>query len=419
MTSKERVLASLAHKQPDKMAVDFGAHCVSMMHVSCISQLRDYYGLEKKPIVVKDTATMTGEVDSELQKIIGCDVDGVFPYKGPFGLGNFSEKKVWNYMGIDVLMPAEFEISNDGNGGFFLYPQGDRTAPASGHMPKDGFYFDDIIRQDEVDEDNLDYRDNMEEYKPITEIELQTYKTQVENLKKSGRAVLLTAGFSAMGDIATIPGHGLKYPKGIRRIEDWYTAPLLYPEFVHELFDHQSDLAIENWKKIYETVGNDIDVMYICGTDFGSQHSLISSKETFDTFFKPYYKKMNNWIHSNTNWKTLKHSCGAIAPVIPGLIEAEFDALNPIQCTAVGMEDTMLKREFGKDITFWGGGVDTQTTLPFGTPDQVREQVLRRCDLFSKDGGFIFNTIHVIQCKTPIENIVAMIDAVHEFNGDK
>jgi uroporphyrinogen-III decarboxylase len=155
----------------------------------------------------------------------------------------------------------------------------------------------------------------------------------------------------------------------------------------------------------------------LCGTDFGTQNSLFCSVETFRNLYKPFYAIINNWIHENTNWKTFKHSCGAIRPLIPELIEAGFDVLNPVQCSADGMDAADLKRSFGDHITFWGGGVDTQKTLPFGTPEQVREEVLSRCDIFSRGGGFVFNAVHNLQAQTPVDNLVAMFKAVQEFNG--
>jgi uroporphyrinogen-III decarboxylase len=131
----------------------------------------------------------------------------------------------------------------------------------------------------------------------------------------------------------------------------------------------------------------------------------------------PYYKKMNEWIHSHTGWKTFKHSCGAIGEFIPLFIEAGFDILNPVQCSCPGMEPEKIKSEYGRDIVFWGGGVDTQRMLPFGKPKEIREQVLSRLEIFSKGGGYIFNAVHNIQGDTPIENIAAMIEAAKEFNG--
>jgi uroporphyrinogen-III decarboxylase len=130
----------------------------------------------------------------------------------------------------------------------------------------------------------------------------------------------------------------------------------------------------------------------------------------------PYYKIINSWIHQNTQWKTFKHCCGAVVPFIPKFIECGFDILNPVQCSAAGMDPDTIKREFGQDIVFWGGGVDTQKVLPFGTVDEVRRQVLERCRIFGQGGGFVFNSIHNIQARTPRENIIAMFDAVKEFN---
>jgi uroporphyrinogen-III decarboxylase len=131
----------------------------------------------------------------------------------------------------------------------------------------------------------------------------------------------------------------------------------------------------------------------------------------------PYYKRINDWIHANTPWKTFKHSCGAVAKFIDSFIDSGFDILNPVQCSAAGMDPAQLKSAFGSRIVFWGGGIDTQQVLPFGTAAQVREQVLARCDVFARRGGYVFNPVHNIQAGTPVENIVAMIDAVREFSG--
>ena len=133
----------------------------------------------------------------------------------------------------------------------------------------------------------------------------------------------------------------------------------------------------------------------------------------------PYYRIVNNWIHKNTTWKTFKHSCGAVESLIPCFIESGFDILNPVQCSAAEMEPRKLKRKYGRDIVFWGGGVDTQRTLMFDTPEDVREEVLNRCEVFGRGGGFIFNAVHNIQANVPIKNVVAMFEALKEFNGTR
>ena len=131
----------------------------------------------------------------------------------------------------------------------------------------------------------------------------------------------------------------------------------------------------------------------------------------------PYYQQVNRWVHQNTRWKTFKHSCGAVEKFIESFLECGFDILNPVQCSAAGMEAELLKERYGGRLVFWGGGIDTQQTLPFGAPGQVREQVLRRCEVFARQGGFVFNPIHNIQAGTPVENMMALFAAVKEFNG--
>ena len=419
MTSKERVQCAFAHRQPDKMPLDFGGMSCSQMHVTIVQKLREYYGLEKRPVKILDIASMVGVIEEDLMDAIGVDVERIMPYYNSFGIPNVGEWKEVNLFGIDLLAPAGFETADDGKGGLFVYPQGDCSAPPSGHMPESGYYFDNLERGEEFDEDEMDPADNLEEYGAITQAELDYYAAQAEKYRGSKRAVVVDPGGAALGDASQIAGPGLKHPKGIRSVADWYMAPLLYPEYVHEVFDRQTDLVVENWKKLHAAVGDAADIIYLCGTDFGSQISQMCSLDTFREFYPPYYKKVNDWVHANTNWKTLKHSCGAIEPFIPELAAAGFDAVNPVQCSATGMDPAHLKATYGDKILYWGGGVDTQKILPFGTPEEVREQVLERCEIFSKNGGYIFNSIHIVQYGTPIENIVAMIDAVHDFNGDR
>jgi uroporphyrinogen-III decarboxylase len=190
-------------------------------------------------------------------------------------------------------------------------------------------------------------------------------------------------------------------------------------DYVHKVFQRQCEVGLANLARIRAAIGDNVDAVFVCGTDFGTQSSSFCSVETLRELFLPYYKEVNGWIHRHTNWKSLKHSCGAVEKFIPTFIEAGFDILNPVQCSAAGMDPRHLKRAYGDRIVFWGGGIDTQKTLPFGTPDQIRAQVLERCEIFSEGGGFVFNTVHNVQAGTPVENIIAMIEAVKEFNGRK
>jgi uroporphyrinogen-III decarboxylase len=284
-------------------------------------------------------------------------------------------------------------------------------------MPLSGYFFDAIDRQMPVDDENLNVEDNLEEFSKITNETLNYWKQEVASAKNTGKAVMASLGGTALGDIALVPAMNLRNPKGIRNIEEWYISTIMRSDYIREVFDRQSALAIDNLSKIYDAVGNDIDVVFICGTDFGSQNSTFCSPEQFDDLWFPFYKRINDWIHSNTEWKTFKHSCGAVEGFMKNFIEAGFDIINPVQLSAAGMNPKELKDKYGKNLTFWGGSVDTQRTLPYGTTGDVRKEVLNLCEIFSRDGGFVFNTVHNIQADVPVENIVAMIDALHEFNG--
>jgi len=223
-------------------------------------------------------------------------------------------------------------------------------------------------------------------------------------------------GRTGFGDIALVPAAFLKHPKGIRDVSEWYISLVERQDYVHKIFDYQCEIALKNLATFAAIIGDNIDVLMICGTDFGTQNSQFCSGTTFDDLYAPYYRRVNDWIHRHTSWKTFKHSCGAVRPLIDRFINVGFDILNPVQCSATGMAAEQLKADFGDRIVFWGGGVDTQRTLPFGTPEEVRAEVTERLRVFSPGGGYVFNTIHNLQARTPVANIVAMVDAIADFN---
>ena len=419
MTSRERVKMALEHKQPDRIPVDFGATGVTGMHVTCVAQLREYYGLEKRPVKVNEPYQMLGEVDEELQEAIGIDVVPLNSRKNMFGFANDNWKEFRLPWGQEVLVPGDFNVTKDSNGDLLIYPEGDTSAPPSGRMPVGGYFFDTIVRQQPIDDDKLNPEDNLEEFGPIADDDLEYYQSQLPDLAKTNRAVIGGIGGTGLGDIAFVPAPFLKYPRGIRDVEEWYISTVMRRDYIHKIFEKQVEYALGNLKKFYQAVGDELDVCFICGTDFGTQDSSFCSVVTFRELWAPYYKQMNDWIHKNTPWKTFKHSCGSVKKFIPEFIECGFDILNPVQCSAKGMDPQTLKSKYGDHLVFWGGGVDTQSTLPFGKPEEVRAEVLQRCEIFSENGGFVFNTVHNIQANTPLENIIAMIEAVKEFNGDK
>jgi hypothetical protein len=360
---------------------------------------------------------MLGLVEDDLQTAMGLDVEGVYPPRTMFGFPN-RDWKPWRMPdGLEVLVSADFRFKVDSNGDTLIYPEGDPTAAPSGRMPSDGYFFDTIVRQEPIDEDRLDPEQNLEEFQPISDEDVSYFRVEAARARATGRAVLANFGGTAFGDIALVPGPFMKHPRGIRDVAEWYMATTTRRDFIHRIFSRQCEIAIANVARIHAAVGDNVDAVFLCGTDFGTQTSTFCSVATLRELYFPYYQKLNDWIHAHTAWRCFKHSCGSVERFIPSFIEAGFDILNPVQCSATGMAPEHLKEHFGGQLTFWGGGIDTQHTLPFGTPDEVRRQVLARCETFSRGGGFVFNSIHNVQARTPVENIIAMIDAVREFNG--
>ena len=420
MNSREQFLKTVNHRQPDRIVIDLGGTAVTGIHIQTISKLRRHFGLQRKPIRVIEPFQMLGEVDWELIDSIGIDVIGAWGKNNMFGFNNHSPFKEWKTpWGQRVMVPMNFNVTVDEKGDTLMYPGGDTSVPPCARMPKTGYFFDAIIRQEPIIEEELNVDDNLEEFGLISDKDLEHWKIEIDKAYFSGKAVIAAFGGTALGDIALVPGLNLKKPKGIRDVAEWYMSTVSRPDYIKTIYERQSEIAIENLSRLYSVVGNKVNAVFMCGTDFGTQSSTFCSTEQFDEMWLPYYKRMNDWIHENTQWKTFKHSCGAVETLMDSFIRAGFDIINPVQINATGMDPKKLKERYGRDLVFWGGGVDTQKMLSFGTPAEVREQVLRTCEVFNKDGGFVFNTVHNIQANVPVENVVAMLEAIKEFNGRK
>jgi len=414
--SRTNLQRTLNHEQPDRMVVDFGASPVTGIHVKVVEQLRDHFGLEKKLIQVNEPYQMLGEVEEDLQEAMGVDVIGVSPSSDMFGnaMKDWKEWKTpWDQV---VLVPGSFTVSVDGNGDYLMHPQGDASAAPSAKMPKAAFFFDAVNRQLPLDESQLNPEDNVEEFSPIAQEDLDYWKKVLPLAAARGKGVVANFGGTGIGDIALVPGLNLKAPKGIRDVADWYMSTLMRPDYLHYVFEKQTDVALENLGKIKEIAGDLVDVAYICGTDFGTQDSSFCDLDTYESLYAPYYRKINNWIHEHTNWKTFKHSCGAVEPFMDSFISSGFDIINPVQINASGMDPVLLKEKYGDRLTFWGGGVDTQKVLPFGTPEEVKKHVSKQIEILSPGGGFVFNTVHNIQANVPLANVLAMLEAIKHLS---
>jgi len=419
MKPRERVLMTLNHEGPDRVPLDLGGSAVTGMHVSTVYALRQALGLDPPgtPVKVVEPYQMLSEIGEDLRRALGVDV---VELSGCYTMFGFKREgwKPWilPFDGTPVLVPEGFNTEPSESGEIFMYPQGDRSVPPCAKMPRNGYFFDAVDRQGPIDWKNLRVEDNVEEFQPISGEELEYFRMMAEELyQRTDYAVFANFGGTGFGDIALVPGLNLKRPRGVRGVKEWYMCLTLRPDYVIKVFERQCEVALENLEKIYKVVGNRVQVVFVSGTDFGTQRGPIMSLQTYRKLFKPYHRKVNSWIHEHTEWKTFIHSCGSVEVFIEDFIEAGFDILNPVQTSAANMEPRRLKEKYGDRIAFWGGGVETQSTLPFGTPEQVTREVRERIRVFAPKGGFVFNTIHNILPKVPVENVLAMYRAVKEY----
>ncbi len=417
MTSRQRVELALNHKEPDRVPMDLGATTVSGMHVSAVYLLRQALGLDKPgtPVKVIEPYQMLGEIKLDLIEALGVDVVSVMSTGTAFGFRNEGWKEWKAFDGTPTLVPAGFNTEPDAKGDLLMYPQGDRSAAPSGRMPCGGLYFDAIVRQPPIDETKLNVEENLEEFGPISDGDLAHIAREADRLhRETDKAIMLSLAGLSLGNIARVPGPSLKNPRGIRDVEEWYISLTTRRDYIYKIFERQTEINLANLQKVHQAVGEHAQVIYWTGTDFGAQNGPFISPKTYRDLFMPFHKQTNNWIHRHTTWKAFVHSCGSVWALLEDFLAAGFDILNPVQISAADMEPAKLKERFGGRVVFWGGGVDTQRTLPFGTPEEVRREVRENVRAFGKSGGYVFNAVHNVQALVPVANILAMYETARE-----
>lgn len=411
MTPRERVRQALAHQETDRPPIDMGATAVTGIAASTLTRLRQALGLAGV-VRVHEPFQILGDVDHDVREKMGIDTIGLWSPYTMFGYRNQGWKPWKLPDGTDVLISQNFQYTVDSNGDTLVYPQGNRSATPSGRLPKGGYYFDAIPRQGPIDDEKLDPREWVEQQcKRFSDEDLAYFQKSADDLyRNTPYSIVGNFGQGGLGDIALVPGEMLLDPKGVRDPELWYEYMATHPEYARGIFALQTEVALENLKLYHQAVGDKIDVIFMSGTDFGTQRGLFLSPDMFRDLWKPFYTRLNAWVHQNTNWKIFYHSCGGIMQILDDFVEMGVDILNPVQCSAVGMDAQTLKDKYGKKLTFWGGAIDTQKVLQFGTVEEVRQQAQERLRIFAPGGGFVFNTIHNIQQGVPVENLLAFFD---------
>ncbi len=395
MTSRERVLKSLNFEEPDRVPIDMGSTIMSGIMAHSLHHLKDYLNLKSGPVKVYEIFQMLGEVEGDVIDELGIDLLPVEPLVQFFGLER-KNYKPWKLMdGTEVLVPGNFDVEVTDKGDWLLHTEGNITKPVEARMPSGGFYFDMPAMSGSDPDFQPPPLEELKKENIVSIRELEYIAEKAEKLRSTTDKALVLGcwGKAGLPTVGSIP--------------DFLCLMMIDKNYVRDMFEIRTETALKNLELFKQYLGGNIDVLGLDGFDYGEQNNELIPPPIFEELFVPFFKEQNRWIHENTAWKTWLHTCGSVTKIIPMLIDSGLDILNPVQASAAGMDLQVLKDLYGKKLTFWGGGVDTQKTLPFESVKEVEDQVRERIKILAPGGGFVFNTIHNIQQSTPTENIVA------------
>lgn len=414
MNSRERVLASINHNEPTKVPVDMGSNPSSGISAIAYSNLLKHLGKDHLPVQVYDVVQQLAQPHNEIIDLFGIDV---------LDIGRtFNET------------PAHWHSTTLANGNAAFYPSwfkpqqnqsGDWIANHSSGLPiakmPGGATFFDQIHFPWVDGYPTDFSsldDEMSKvlwaaftHSPWDNTQMPGFwdelrKRAIHLKENTDKALMVVVGCNLF-----------EWGTFIRRMDNFMMDLYLEPDNTEKLLDALMERHLATLAKVCEAVGDVVDIIRF-GDDLGAMNGPFMDPEIYRQLFKPRHKMLCDFTKKNSNMKTFLHSCGSIYKLIPDLIDAGYDILNPMQTQCTDMEPEKLKNEFGKEVTFWGGGIETVGTLNAKSPDEVRAEVLNRLEILTKGGGYVFNTVHNIMPDVPPENIVAMFNAIKEFNGE-
>ena len=402
MTSRERVLTALRHQEPDRVPLDLGGMRSTGMHAVAYNRLKKYLGIETGATQVYDVWQQLALTEEALMRRFGIDVIPLNHLKVAFGLSNASWKAYTLPDGSQGLISSEYEPRVTPDGAKELL---DASGVPLARMPADGFWFDQV-------------------YNPLCDAvsmaDIAAYdwgahvftKEDLDYLTRESRRLHRDTEYAV---VAHFGGSIFEWSQLMRGYANAMADLAGNTRLAAYLLDRMTEVHMENLRLFLDAVGDHIDVI-VMGDDLGMQSGPWISPRTYRDLLKPRHSKMYQYVKERCpHIFVFLHSCGSIYSLLPDLIDAGVDIINPVQVSAKDMDPVRLKQEFGDRLTFWGGGVDTQTVLPKGTPTEVRKQVKERMAIFGPGGGFIFCQVHNVQSEVPPENVLAMLEAAAEF----
>ena len=408
MTSRERILTSIGHKQPDYVPLDLGGTPSSGISAIAYNKLKKHLNLTGGHTRIFDVVQQVVQPEDNIMDMFGVDV---------IDIGKAFNEKDSDWYDITLAdgsvgqYPKWFHPQKQENGDYLVI---DKEGTTIAKMPVGATFFDQTYFP-YCDDYPDDYRDLHHQMGKVLwsalvhspwdhAAEPDFYKQLRERTLKmratTDRALMITCGCNLF-----------EWGTFLRRMDNFLMDTYADPENVEILVGELMERHLATLEKVCESVGDIVDILRF-GDDLGMDTGMFMSQEKYQTLFKPYHKKLNEYVHKHSSMKTFLHSCGSIYPIMGDLIDAGYDVINPVQTTAYQMDPQVLKREFGRDITFWGGGCNTRSVLNSSTPGEVYDYTRRMIDIFYQDGGFVFNQEHNIMPDVPPENLLAMYRAV-------
>ncbi len=412
MTSRERILAAINHQTPDKIPVDLGATPSSGISAIAYSNLVKHIEMPELPVQIYDVVQQLAQPDMKVLDKFGVDVLDI----GREFNENASDWKPTTLANDDsALYPKWFNPVKLSDGSYATYDDDGKTMLS--RMPVGATFFDQTYfpyvdgypaNYDTLDEEMGRIMWARDVHSPWDHAGddgfWETLREKTLTLrKKTDKALLVVCGCNLF-----------EWGTFLRRMDNFLMDIMCDQYNVEKLLDELLKRHLATLEKVCQTVGDIVDIIRF-GDDLGMTSGPFMDVDSYRTLFKPRHKILCDYVKKNSKMHTFIHSCGSISMLMPDLIDAGIEIFNPVQTNAYQMAPDFLKKEFGKDCTFWGGGIETVGTLNNGTPEQVKEQVTERLDIFSEGGGFVFNTVHNILPDVPPQNIVAMYEAINKF----
>ncbi len=407
-TPRERVLATLSHQEPDRVPVDLSGHRSSGISAMAYPKLRAALGLEPRTVYVYDPVQQLAIVHDDVLDRFGVDTVEM-------GRGFCLEDRWWADWtlpdGTPCKMPVWALPERVGAEWVLRAPSGRVMA----RMPEGSQHFDQVYWP------FLDGEENLSRIEELYPEHMWTGVASPPGPSVAGPAELAAGARTLRAQtgraiIGLFGGNLLEMGQFFYRMDNFLMMLAGEPARVHRFLDALVEIHMRNLERFLGSVGPYIDII-LFGDDLGAQNSPQISPRMYREFFKPRHAMLWSRAKQLAGAKVMLHCCGSVRQLLPDLIDAGLDAINPVQISCKGMEAEGLKRDFGKHLTFWGGGCDTQQILPFGTPAEVREHVLNQCQALAPGGGFVFQQVHNILANAPPENIIAMYGAVREYDG--